>query len=90
MPANKKYLSSPLQRFLKISSGFFGGYIVMLAFHSFLTLFFERKDVTILSGFTGYLLWATLLLLAFLAKNGWLVWGIYLCLALLLFLPTQY
>ncbi|WP_398454607.1 hypothetical protein AB3466_22390 [Sphingobacterium thalpophilum] len=87
MPANKKYLSTPFQRFLKITAGFIGGYIVMLSFHVLLTTFFEKKDVVITAGFTGYLLWAMLLLFAFLSKNGWKIWGIYLLLAAVFFLP---
>ncbi|WP_324757477.1 hypothetical protein [Sphingobacterium thalpophilum] len=87
MPANKKYLSTPFQRFLKITAGFIGGYIVMLSFHVLLTTFFEKKDVVITAGFTGYLLWAILLLFAFLSKNGWKIWGIYLLLAAVFFLP---
>ncbi|MCW8312455.1 MULTISPECIES: hypothetical protein [Sphingobacterium] len=87
MPANKKYLSTPFQRFLKITAGFIGGYIVMLSFHVLLTTFFEKKDVVITAGFTGYLLWAMLLLFAFLSKNGWKIWGIYLLLAAVFSLP---
>lgn len=87
MPANKKYLSSPFQRFLKITAGFFAGYMLMLAFHNFMTLFCERKNIVMLSGFSGYIIWAILLLLAFLSKNGWYIWGIYLCLTLLLSIP---
>jgi len=87
MPANKKYLSSPLQRFLKITAGFIGGYVVMLSFHVLLTNLFEKKDVVMTAGFTGYLLWAVLMLLAFLSKNGWKIWGIYLLLAAVFSLP---
>lgn len=87
MPANKKYLSTPFQRFLKITAGFIGGYMVMLSFHVLLTTFFEKKDVVITAGFTGYLLWAMLLLFAFLSKNGWKIWGIYLLLAAVFSLP---
>ncbi|WP_293900746.1 MULTISPECIES: hypothetical protein [unclassified Sphingobacterium] len=87
MPANKKYLSTPFQRFLKITAGFIGGYVVMLAFHVLVTHIFEKKDVVITACFTGYLLWAVLLLLAFLAKNGWKIWGIYLLLAAIFSLP---
>jgi len=87
MPANKKYLSSPFQRFLKISAGFIGGYLVMFTFHLLMTLFFENKYVIVTAGFTGYILWAILLVLAFLSKNGWNVWGVYLLLAFVFYLP---
>ena len=84
MPANKKHLSSPLQRFLKITAGFIGGYAVMMAFHLVLTLFVDKKHIVMTAGVTGYILWAVLLLLAFLSKNGWKIWGLYLFIFLLL------
>ncbi len=87
MPANKKYLSSPFQRFLKITAGFIGGYTVMLSFHIMLTFIFEKKNVVITAAFTGYILWAILLLFAFLAKSGWKIWGLYILLTLLFALP---
>ncbi len=87
MPANKKYLSSPWQRFLKITAGFIGGYCVMISFHLLVTLMIEKKYVIITAFITGYVLWALLLLIAFLAKNGWKIWGIYLLLAVLFYLP---
>jgi hypothetical protein len=75
MPANKKYLTqSPFQKFLKITAGFIGGYTVMITFHHLLGYIFEPKNVIITAAFTGYLLWAVLLLLAFLAKSGWKIW----------------
>lgn len=77
MPANKKYLSSPFQRFLKITGGFAGGYLVMLSFHLALTCIFQEKDVVITAYLLGYVLWAILLLYAFLVKNGWWIWLLY-------------
>jgi len=87
MPANKKYLSSPFQRFLKITAGFIGGYMVMLSFHLLMTYIFDKQNVVITAGLTGYILWAILLLIAFLAKNGWKIWGIYSLLTVLFYLP---
>ncbi|SKC04834.1 hypothetical protein SAMN05660841_03876 [Sphingobacterium nematocida] len=87
MPANKKYLSSPFQRFLKITAGFIGGYTVMLSFHLLLTSVFEKKNIIITAAFTGYTLWAVLLLIAFLSKNGWKVWAGYIILTLAFALP---
>ncbi|WP_028296572.1 hypothetical protein [Olivibacter sitiensis] len=88
MPANKKYLtSSALQRFLKISAGFVGGYGVMLTFFLMFAHFFEPKYVMGTAMILGYILWAVLLLLAFLAKSGWKIWGVYLLLMLLFSLP---
>ena len=44
MPANKKYLTqSPLQRFLKITAGFVGGFIITEAFHMVLALWFDNS-----------------------------------------------
>lgn len=87
MPANKKYLSSPWQRFLKITAGFIGGYCVMISFHLLMTHIFEKKNLIITAFITGYILWAILLLVAFLAKNGLKIWGIYLLLAVMFYLP---
>lgn len=82
MPANKKYLSTPVQRFLKITAGFVGGYFVMLSLHLLLTHLFRQEQVIITAFITGYILWAVLLLLAFLCKSGWKIWGIYLALSI--------
>lgn len=73
-----------MQRFLKITAGFIGGYAVMMAFHLVLTLFVDKKHIVMTAGVTGYILWALLLLLAFLSKNGWKIWGLYLFIFLLL------
>ncbi|MCU7695574.1 hypothetical protein ACFSPU_12365 [Haoranjiania flava] len=88
MPANKKYLTrSPWQRILKISAGFIGGYAVMISFHMLLAEFIDKKHIVITAAVTGYILWSLLLLLAFLAKNGWKVWGIYIALTMLFAAP---
>ena len=88
MPANKKYLTkSPLQRWLKITAGFFGGYAVMISCSVFLSLFLDREDVLAGGMVFGYILWAILLLLAFLAKSGWKIWLIYISLIVLFALP---
>lgn len=88
MPANKKYLtSSLLQRFLKITAGFFGGYGVMITLSLMLAYFFEPKYVMGTGMVLGYIFWAILLLFAFLAKSGWKIWGIYLLFMLLFSLP---
>ncbi len=88
MPANRKYLTkSPLQRWLKITAGFFGGYAVMIACSVFLSLFLDREDVLAGGMVFGYILWAILLLLAFLAKSGWKIWLIYISLTVCLALP---
>jgi len=87
MPANKKYLSTPGQRFLKITAGFIGGYLVMISFHLLLTRIIENKYIIITSFITGYVLWAILLLVAFLTKNGWKIWGVYILIAFSFYIP---
>lgn len=88
MPANKKYLTtSPFRRWLKITAGFFGGYGVMISFFLMLSCFFDRKEVLMTGLFSGFILWAVLLLLAFLTRSGWKIWLVYLALTLLFSLP---
>lgn len=84
MPANKKYLTkSPWLRLAKILAGVIGGYTVMFSFHLSLTKLFPQENVIATSFFTGYILWAILLLFAFLAKNIWKIWAAYAFLTLL-------
>lgn len=88
MPANKKYLTkSPFERFLKITAGFIGGYCVMISFHHLFGYIFEPKYVVITAAITGYILWAVLLLLAFLAEKAWKIWLWYILLTVLFSLP---
>ncbi|MET1053788.1 MAG: hypothetical protein ABWY16_00630 [Pedobacter sp.] len=88
MPANKKYLTkSPFERFLKITAGFIGGYCVMISFHHLFGYFFAARYVVITAEITGYLLWATLLLVAFLVDKAWKVWLIYILLTVLFSSP---
>ncbi|MEE1963947.1 hypothetical protein V1387_14735 [Allomuricauda taeanensis] len=83
MPANEKYLSSSGQRFLKITAGILGGFFVTIFFHNALgTIMEEKGGLIITSAYTSFLLWALLMVMAFLAKNGWKVWGIYLLLSI--------
>lgn len=88
MPANKKYLTtSVFQRWLKITAGFFGGYGVTVSFFLMLACFLERQEVLMTGIFAGFILWAVLLVLAFLTRSGWKIWLIYLSLILLFSLP---
>lgn len=78
MPANKKYLTkSPWIKLSKILAGALGGYVVTISFHAALTRAFPKENVMITSFITGYLLWATLLLVAFLIPKSWKTWAIY-------------
>lgn len=88
MPANRKYLTrSPWLRLSKILAGMAGGYAVTISLHVFLAAFFPREHVIATAFVTGYVLWAFLLLYAFVARNVWRVWAIYLVLTLLFSLP---
>ncbi|MBW8200597.1 hypothetical protein [Flagellimonas abyssi] len=86
MPANKKYLTpSTSQRFAKISAAILGGLIVAVTFHMALASWFNHVTVIITSTFSAFILWAILMVVAFLGKNGWKIWGIYLLASLVLF-----
>jgi hypothetical protein len=83
MPANPKYLSSNWQRFAKITAGFLGGYFVTISFHLAISFFLNHANVMITSTYSGFILWAVLMILAFIAKNGWKIWAIYLLITFL-------
>lgn len=84
MPADRKHLSSPGQRFLKISAGILGGYLVAVLLHNAIGSLLSNKDgLIVTSAYTSFLVWAVLLVIAFLAKSGWKVWGVYLLLILI-------
>jgi hypothetical protein len=83
MPANPKHLTqSKTQRFLKITAAILGGYLVAVSFHLALAAWFDRGTIIITMTFTGFILWVALMVVAFLAKNGWKIWGIYVVLTL--------
>jgi len=88
MPANKKYLTkSGWLRLSKIGAGVLGGYAVMMSAHLLLARIFPPSKVIITSFITGYILWAFLLLWAFIAPHVWKVWLVYLLLTLIFLLP---
>jgi hypothetical protein len=81
MPANPKYLTqSKWQRFAKITAAFVGGYFVSISFHLALASCFNPANIIITMAFSGFILWVVLMIVAFLAKNGWKIWSIYLLL----------
>lgn len=83
MPANKKYLStSPFQRFAKISAGLLGGYMVTVSLFLALSLWINHVNVLMTLLYGGFIFWAFLFVFAFLMKNGWKVWAIYLVITL--------
>ncbi|MBR9853095.1 MAG: hypothetical protein GYB37_00745 [Algicola sp.] len=86
MPANKKYLTlSPSQRFAKITAAILGGLVIAVLFHMILATWFNHVTVIITSTFTAFILWAVLMVIAFLGNNGWKVLGIYILVSLALF-----
>lgn len=79
MPANTKYLTqSNWQRFAKFTAGFIGGYMVAAGFHLLLAAWFNRVNMMITSVFSLFILWAVLMVVAYMAENGWKIWCIYL------------
>ncbi len=88
MPANPKHLTkSPWQQFAKISSGIIGGYIISALFHMCLALWLPNsKDVLITSIYTLFIVWCILLIIPYLFKNGWKVWGLYLVISIVLYI----
>ncbi|MEM6515773.1 MAG: hypothetical protein AAF688_06285 [Bacteroidota bacterium] len=83
MPANKKYLSNGRQRFLKTSAGILGGFIVTILFHNVLGMLIENRGALVItSAFSSFFVWVGLLVLAYLIKNGWKVWGLYALLSI--------
>ena len=84
MPANPKYLNPAFwPRFTKITAAILGGYFVSVTFHLAIAAWFNRADVLMTMAFTGFILWVVLMVLAFLAKSGLKIWGLYILLTLL-------
>jgi F0F1-type ATP synthase assembly protein I len=91
MPANKKYLTaSPFIRASKILAGFIGGYFVTISLHILLAQYINRAQVMITMAFTGFILWAALLIVAFVVKKAWHTWVIYAMLSLLFYSLYHY
>lgn len=83
MPANKKYLTKSVsQRIAKISAGLIGGYLVTVSLHMALSYWIDHVNVLLTLRFGGFILWAGLLILAFIGKNGWKTWAVYLLVTL--------
>ncbi|MCL6218185.1 hypothetical protein [Zunongwangia pacifica] len=85
MPANKKHLTkSPLHRLLKITAGFAGGYVITELFFMILIKSIDEPAAIISLQFAGFILWACLMILAFIPKSGLKSLGIYLLSSILL------
>ncbi|MCM5661419.1 hypothetical protein [Galbibacter mesophilus] len=86
MPANKKYLThSPWQRFAKISAAFLGSYLVTVSLHLAIAGWFAKANIVITMTYSGFIIWSVLMVVTFLVKNGWKIWGLYLLLTLFFF-----
>ncbi len=92
MPANKKYLTtSSWQRFAKISAGVIGGYLITVLIHLSFALWFPlHKEALITSIYTIFIIWTIFLIIPFLFKNGWKVWGLYLLICIILFVSFYF
>ncbi len=89
MPANSKYLTtSPWQRFAKISAGILGGYFVAMAIHMAFAAWMKHTNVIITATYSGFIVWVGFMIVAFYAKNGWKIWGLYLLLTVLFSIIT--
>ena len=79
MPAKKEYLSTKGQRALKITAGLIGGYFLAVSFQMAIGVLIPYRTEVILTGaFSVFILWVAFMVIAFLARNGWVIWGIYL------------
>ncbi|SHJ20379.1 hypothetical protein [Pseudozobellia thermophila] len=84
MPANSKYLDPRVgHRIAKISAAILGGLLVTLAFHLALAAWFDKTTVIITSTYSAFILWVVLMMVAFMARSGLKIWGIYLALTLI-------
>ena len=79
MPAKKEYLSTKGHRALKITAGLLGGYFLAVALHMMMGVLLPDRTAVILTGaFSVFMFWVGFMVLAFFARSGWKIWGIYL------------
>ncbi|WP_236980233.1 hypothetical protein [Membranihabitans maritimus] len=84
MPANTKYLSSPQQRFFKITAGIFGGFIACTALHMCIgSLLVDKSIIVMTTIYSFWLIWPGLMIIAFLIRKPWKTWLIYLGLTII-------
>ncbi|MEM1123462.1 MAG: hypothetical protein AAGJ18_23690 [Bacteroidota bacterium] len=77
MPAKNQYLSPTKQRALKIIAGI--SYLLAMSFQLAISAWLTNKAPMITTSvYASIFLWVGLMIVAFLAKNGWRIWGIYL------------
>lgn len=100
MPANSKYLTtSRAQRFVRLLTGFVGGYAITTLVHLLAASYLSKSIVLITFTFSGFILWAVLFITAYIPKKTCqavvIYTGISLVLGMLLFCvpanqPTLY
>ncbi|AOW21755.1 hypothetical protein [Urechidicola croceus] len=86
MPANPKYLTTSFwHRFAKITAGILGGFLISAEIHMVLAYWiFDHKIILITSVFTLFIFWVTFMIIPFLFKNGWKIFGFYMLTILIL------
>ncbi|MEN7548793.1 hypothetical protein AAG747_12805 [Rapidithrix thailandica] len=52
--------------------------MVTMSLHLALAYWLNHANVIMTLRFVGFIIWVALLIIAFLVKNGWKTWGIYL------------
>lgn len=79
MPANPKHLSTPRQRWLRVSAGILGGFLLTMAIQLAIGIMIEDKGVIVItSAYSSFFLWVLFMILAFLADGAWKPWAYYL------------
>jgi len=79
MPAQRKHLSSPGQRWLKVSAAILGGYFVAMLLQIAVGVFIENKSPFLMtSAYLSFFLWVFFMIIPFLFRSGWKAWGLYL------------
>lgn len=87
MPANPKYLTrSKAQRFAKILAAFPLAYLLSASIHMALACWFDQRTVVSTMTFSLFVLWAVLMFVPFILKNGWKCCALFLVLSFLLLL----
>lgn len=57
-----------------------GSYLVTVSFYQMLVAWFDTEDMLITMAYTGFLVWVALMIVTFIARSGWKMWGLYLLL----------
>lgn len=83
MPANPKYLSTPLQRVSKITLATLGGFLfVVLIQMAIGKLLKDNTPLLLLSIWTTWIAWVTCMVIVFMVKKTWILWIVFIVVAL--------